>query len=238
MKFFYNHFSAMSPLGQKWMGFMINYRWSDWSAYIDGWIPKFALFFPAIGYLILFNDAVSDVFSFDYLANEEILNSGLNGENRLKFLYFSLLFLGLSNFIYRFKKPFVMRLGNNSLEYAKAGLEHFTISNYVQINERIKYDGHASLDGKYYDSEWEGFLKSSRNTDEGTELVKRDGNWEEAKKQYGNLLRSMLRDNFYFYDSKRRIWLSLCILISSIGYVLLAIPSLDIFIKVVKSLFV
>ena len=236
MKFSNTRLSIKFRLQQKWIIFKINYSWSDWITYIDGWIPKFALFFPAIGYLILFNDAISDVFSFDHLANEEILNSGLTGESRLKFLYFSLFFLGISNFLYRFKKPHVLRLGNTSLEYSKAGLEHFTLGDYVELHGRIRHHGHASLHGKYYDSEWEGFLEDCRNTGEGTANVKRDGNWEEAKKQYGNLLRSMLRDNFYYYSSKKQIWLSICIFLSSIGYILMAIPSLDIFIKVIRSI--
>jgi len=101
---------------------MINYRWSDWIRFIDGWIPKFALFFPIVGYLILFNDAASSLFTFEGLTNKAVLESGLTGEMRLKFLYFGLMFLGVSNFVYILRKPHVLRLGQNPLEYAEEGL--------------------------------------------------------------------------------------------------------------------
>lgn len=229
------HFSIWTRAKQRWMVFLINYQWSSWVQFIDGWISKFALFFPIVGYLILFNDGISDFFSFSNLADEKILESGLSGKSRLRLLYFGLLFLGISNFIYRFKRPHVLRLGNNRLEYAEAGFKYFTLGDYVGMHGSIRHNGHSSLDGKYYDSEWEGFLAASKNSGEGTEKVKRNGNWENAKKQYGSLLRSILRDTFSYYSCTKRTWLTLCIILSTIGYLLVLTPSLDIFIKVVRS---
>jgi hypothetical protein len=35
------------------------------------------------------------------------------------------------------------------------------------------------LDGKYYDSEWEEFLKAATNAGEETDNVERTGSWED-----------------------------------------------------------
>ena len=219
----------------KWQAFIYNYSWSDWVGFIDGWIPKLALSVPIAGYLILFNDKVSEALIFDIIANENTLGFGLNGVERLRFIYFGLIFLGLSNFIYRLKKPYQFKFGTNQLDYTRTCLELFTISNYITIHNTIRDEGHLTLSGKYYDSEWDSFLELARNKGEGTDEVIRNGDWESAKSKYGGLLRDMLVENFFRSNITRRIWLSICILLSSIGYVLLILPSGDMFIKVTMS---
>ena len=218
----------------KWDIFTYNYGWADWVSYIDGWIPRFSLFFPIVGYLILFNDTVSDSLVFSKLIGAEI-QWGLSGADRLRFLYFGLLFLGLSNFIYRVRRPYTFRFGTSLVEYTRTALEFFTYGDFLQMHGQIRDKGHISTDGKYYDSEWDGFSNAATNTDEGRESVKRDGNWDEAKKAYGGLLRSILRESFYRGDRQRRGWLSICLVSSTTGYLLLIVPGADLFIKVVIS---
>ncbi|ESQ09362.1 MAG TPA: hypothetical protein DIW77_05960 [Chromatiaceae bacterium] len=61
----------MNPIQYKWQRVVYNYRWSDYVGYIDDWIPKIALSVPIVGYLILFNDRVSDMLVFKDLTNEQ-----------------------------------------------------------------------------------------------------------------------------------------------------------------------
>lgn len=89
----------MRSLKGWWQTFSYNYCWSDYVAYIDGWIPKLALSVPIIGYLILFNDKISEILIFKELANEDTLSFGLSGVQRLRLIYFGLILLGVSNFI-------------------------------------------------------------------------------------------------------------------------------------------
>ncbi|HFD32895.1 MAG TPA: hypothetical protein ENJ28_09360 [Gammaproteobacteria bacterium] len=227
----------MRSLKSWWQTFTYNYGWSDYIGYIDGWIPKLALSVPIVGYLILFNDSVSDILSFKHLAKEEINNFGLEGASRLRLLYFGLIFLGVSNFIYRIKKPYIFKFGKNLIDYTKNSLYMFTLGDYINVHGTIRREGHLTLSGKYYDSEWDGFLEAAKNTGEGTEKVIRDGDWESAKSKYGGLLRDMLRENFFRNDKKGRFWLSVCLILSSIGYLFLAVPSIDLFLKVVVSTF-
>lgn len=94
-----------------------------------------------------------------------------------------------------------------------------------------------TLDGKYYDSEWDGFAEAARDPGEGTDRVERNGSWDEAQSRYGSLLRSILRETFFRGDTQRRLWLSICVVLSTVGYLLLAVPSIDLFVKVVLSSF-
>ncbi len=142
-----------------WSAFKYNYAWSDWVGYIDGWIPRFSFFFPIIGYLILFNDQTSQMIQFKQITHQSTYDWGLSAASRLRFLYYGLFFLGVSNFIYRLKKPYAFRFGKNVIEYTKSALENFTYGDFFQLHQTIRRDGHLTLAGKYYDSEWKGLRK-------------------------------------------------------------------------------
>lgn len=221
----------------RWRIFWCNFGWSDRVAYVDGWIPRFALFVPVIGYLILFNDTIGNALVFENLAGERISELGLSGQQRLRFVYFGLFALGISNFIFQLKKPYVFKFGTNRTDCTRTCLEVFTFQDFLQLHSTIRHQGHLTLDGKYYDSEWDGFVEAATNTGEGTDRVKRDGNWEEARGRYGSLLRSILAETFFRENTQRRVWLLLCVVLSTIGYALLLVPSLDLFFKVVISTF-
>ena len=227
----------MSWLEHRWDGFKYNYRWSDWVGYIDGWIPRFSLFIPIIGYLILFNDQFSEMIRFEQITHQATYDWELGAKSRLRLVYYGLFFLGISNFIFRLKKPYVFRFGQDIVSYTKTALENFTHGDFSQIHSTIRHEGHLTLDGKYYDSEWDGFSEVARNKGGGTYSVEKCGSWEEAKLQYGSLLRSMLRENFFRNDIRRRNWLTVCLLLSTVGYFLLALPSLDLFVKITISTF-
>lgn len=217
---------TLQHIESKWRVFLYNLRWSNWISYIDGWIPRFALFVPLLGYLILFNDEMSQMFSFRTITNE-IVSFGLNGSERLRFLYFGLIFLGLSNFIYRVRKPYAFRIGTNQVDYTRTALEVFDLDDFLDMHQTIR-EGHLTLKGKYYDSEWDQFWVAARGESDGSV----NGNWDSAQKAFGSLLRAILSETFFRADTSRRVWLWTCIILSTIGYLFLALPSLDLFFKV------
>lgn len=222
-----------SQLQMRWHTFAYNYQWPNYVYLFDGWIARSAMTVPIVGYLILFNDSISEHLSFNKLASEDSLRFGLSSLVRLQFIYFGLIFLGLANILYRIRRPYVMRIGVDQITYVENALKHFTVSAYIDIHGRIRHEGHTTLHGKYYDSEYDGFLdaalgKRAKNgeRDEAT------ANWTVAKQMYEGLLRSMLIENFFRSAIRRRYALSLAIALSLLGYALLLIPSGDLFIKV------
>ena len=218
--------------------FWYNFRWSDWIDYVDGWIPRFAFFVPLLGYLILFNDNVTNLIQFNKLAGTyNNLFDGINSGERLRLIYFGLIFLGISNLIYRVKKPYIFRFGTNIREYTANCLQTLSFESFQRMHFGIREDGHFTQSGKYYDSEWDNFKKAALNEGEGTTSVKTTGHWEDAKSQYGSLLRAIINEHFFKKDVARKGWLLLCVIISSIGYFLLIIPSFELFLRVVVSTF-
>lgn len=241
MNEFFHKYNWTRYLYSKWQTFEYNFGWEYYVKYINGWIPKFAFIVPILGYLILFNDEITNLLSFNELinANEVTYYDGLEGSTRLKCLYFGLISLGVSNFIYYIRKPFLFKLGTKVEDFKKTGLETCTLEDFFNMHQTIRTEGHVTPHGKYYDSQWEGFLNIARDTREGTDLVEHNdnGSWEEAKSRYGSLLRCILYDHFYRFNRKNRFSLSICILLSTLGYILLLIPSGDLFIKVCISTF-
>lgn len=216
----------------RWGIFTYNYGWSKYVILFDGWIAKCAMAVPIVGYLILFNDSISQHLSFNKLADENTLRFGLSSLARLKFIYFGLIFLGSANILYRIRRPFVLRIGTNQFDYVEKGLVHFTVSTYIDINGDIRHNGHHTLHGKYYDAEFDGFLDMALGKSGAVGRDESTANWLAAKNKYEGLLRSMLIENFFRNNIKRRVSLGICIVLSLSGYILLLIPSADLFIKV------
>lgn len=223
-------------LKSRYQTFEYNFGWSDYVWLIDGWVARCAVAVPILGYLILFNDFVTKHISFNILADENFRSFGLENALRLQLIYFGLIFLGLSNVIYRFKRPYLMKFGKNEMEYANTALSFFTYAEFLHIHQRIRDRGHRSLYGKYYDNDWDGFSNLAIGESPGRGPTN-NADWAVAKSRYESLLRSILLDEFYENIVKRRVWLCICIALSMFGFCLLMIPSIDLFIKVILVAF-
>jgi hypothetical protein len=230
--------NVIDDLRSWWDGFKYKFGWPNYVLLFDGWVARCAMTIPIIGYLIVFNDAIAQHISFDKLASESTSAFGLSASARLKLVYLGLLFVGLASLLYRWKRPWVMRLANNQIDYVDKALKHFSVGDYITCHGRIRHSDRDpyTIDGKYYDSEWEDFLEAATGSRPGASLREastRSGHWNEAKSKFEGLLRSMLNETFFceaFHT--RRGWLIFCLALAAIGYPLLAIPSLDLLMKV------
>lgn len=215
-----------------WQHFIYNYSWSDYVVLFDGWVARCAVTVPIVGYLILFNDSISEHLSFNKLAHENLISFGLSSATRLKLIYFGLILLGAANLLYRWRSPFVFKIGRNEADYVENALRRFTAYTYVTIHERIRMGGHKTLHGKYDDAEYESFLDEALGRESGDPKGESIGDWTAAKNKYENLLRSMLIENFFRNDIRKRFSLTACVVLSLLGYSFLLLPSFDLFAKV------
>ena len=227
-----------------WTTFKYNYNWSNHVHYIDGWIPKFSFFVPIISYLILFNDKAVELFELKHIANNSNYYLGLNGVQRLRFLYFGFIFLGFSNLIFSIKKPYVLSIGNNFIDYTKICLDIYTYEDYSRIHARIEREGYYTPYGESYNEnyKWDAFctdlkrhkkMPDKNNSLQDTTTVEKfTSNWEETKNKYGDVLRQLLYENFFSCNRENLCWLTTCIVFSTIGYFFIFIASFDVFIKI------
>lgn len=214
---------------------------SDYVGRLDGWIPRLSFAVPIVGYLILFNDSIAKNLTFVELTSGHSA-LGLSGGARLKFLYLGLVLLGLANIIYRWRRPYVLRQAQDLNSYIELGLRNFTILTFIDLHEKIRHSGFDAYTrhGKYYDAEWDAFLDHAIGENTGNRALGRNpksAHWVEAKAKYEGLLRSILTETFFRENTRtRRGWLVICLAIATVGYLLLAVPSLDLFLKVMAAI--
>ncbi len=228
----------LTRLKMKWHSFQYNFGWPVYVPLFDGWLARCAITVPLIGYLILFNDSVATHLQFQRLAPSTESVAGITGSTRLKLLYLGLLLVGVAAVLYRWRRPWPMRIATNQYDFIDRGLKNFSLSTYMQFHSDIRHSDRDAYTthGKYYDSEWEAFLEAASGWKKDASIkdaVAGAGHWNEAKSRYESLLRSIMIETFFREAyHRRRFSLVTCLAISAFGYLLLAIPSIDLFIKV------
>jgi len=229
--------SLKDELQFRWDSFDYNFAWPDFASYINGPAAKAAALFPVVGYLILFNDTISNHLTFEDLTDNQVLYGGLSSALRLQCLYFGLLSLGISNVIYMLRRPRVMKFGENSLDYINVGIHNFDVGFYLDAKGEIRRDGHLTMGGKFYDADFDNFMETARGNSTMDGDIVRSADWASAKNKYEHLLRGILMDYYFRRTIERRLSLTGCIAVSTAGYFLLLIPSLDLFIKVLAAIY-
>ena len=195
---------------------------------------------PVVGYLILFNDTIAARFEFEHLASGGTSVLGVSGSARLKLIYLGLIALGLANALFRWKRPYLFRLANNQVDWIREALIHCSMSDYIHFHGKIRHSDRDpyTTAGKYYDSEWEDFCDAAMGPKLSSQRHERDASkahWNEAKQKHESLLRSILSETYFRDDTTlRRPWLVTSLTVATIGYILLAIPSIDLFLKVMS----
>lgn len=208
--------------------FWYNFAWPKYMDLIDGWLPRCAIFLPLFGYLIIFNDEMVTFFQFEQITSKSVDLFFFGSVTRMRFIYFGMLLLGFSNLLYRLHRPWVMRYGKNQDTFMRNGLSNFSPEDYFRFHNEIRYKGHLTSHGKYYDSEWEDFCELAVGS-QGNENKNenRAGNWSEAKAKFEPILRNVLAETYFRSSRRNRITLCVCIAASFTGLALFLIPSLD-----------
>jgi hypothetical protein len=223
-------------LKSDWITFRYNFRWSSYVWLLDGPMSKLAIAIPLVGYLILFNDTIASSLRFNDLANENMVPLIFSYLTRLKLLYVGLVLIGIASIQYRLFRPSVSRFAVDKYDYVERGLESFVFADFAQIHAAIREHkrGHLTPHGDYPSSEWDGFQATALGKRQEWNVDYEEGvsNWAEAKSKYENLLRAMLLETHFKADTSRRKRLASCLSMSICGHLLLALPSIDLFLRV------
>lgn len=218
--------------------FWYNFQWPHYVWLLDGWTSRLSMAMPIIGYLILFNDTIATHLSFERLASGRPSILGLTSYSGLAFIYIGLTLVGAANIAYYLFRPKIMTLGTSTNEYVESGLKNFTFHTYLNFHDEIRYSGYeVTSTADYYDSEWQEFCELATGRIAGSTQPRVRQNWVEAKSKFEGLLRSILREIYVRRVTGRRFLLVICILMASIGYSALLIPSTDLFLRVISAIF-
>lgn len=228
----------------KWQVFDYNYHWQDYSFLFRGVFPRTSIAIPLVGYLIIFNDGLAQHLSFDLLINSEANYSVVTSYMRLRMTYFGLVLVGVGSTIYFLRRPHVIKTGDTFESYRAAMMERASPSLFINLHYHIREKGvdPYTREGKYYDKTFEDFYEMATGAPRGASIREAyergtQANWPEAVRRYEPMLNGMLYETYFREGRKRRVALTVCLALTFAGYMLLFIPSLDLFVRVLVATF-
>jgi hypothetical protein len=220
--------------------FSRRFRWSDYVPFLDGTAARLAYAVPLVGYLIVFNDTISDFFHFKNLTRAQSDSGFLSSNSRLHLIYYGMIFLGLANLGYRLFRPKLHQLGTDRWTFVDRAMAAYTMHDFMRLHERFKLGGTSTEYGEYSDAEWLSFWTQATGTETYKPNVTKHrggGTWNAAKSKHEGLMRSMLVEFYAQEDIKRPVVLGALLAFAFLGYALLAIPSIELFVRVTLATF-
>ncbi|MCZ4367608.1 hypothetical protein [Sulfitobacter dubius] len=223
--------SYCSNVKYRFGSFWYNFRWDDYVTLFEGPLSKAFAIVPIFAYLIIFNDALLDQFGFSELIGAEDSSYFLEDGSRLRFAYFGLIFLGLGQLLFIWRRPFVLKQAKSQSEYIAFVQSVFTPRDFIEVYGRIESHGHTTLYGNDELRQWESFKQQI------TDHTIVNYSYKAAIEKFSGLVRCLAIDHYVTYVKTRKTWLLVSLIMVLAGYALLSIPSIDLFFRVVESVF-
>jgi hypothetical protein len=191
--------------------------------------------------LILFNDGISQYLTFERLAPSKAGLALISSDSRLRFVYFGLVLLGIAELIYLLRRPHVIRLGKDFFSYKEKILSLASPRIFSEIHYKIRNSGFdpSTQGGKYYERDYEEFIEVCTGAKPGFSIKeayenRKSASWDDAVRRFEPLITGMLEEHYFNEGRKRLVSLSLAVSLALLGYLLLAIPSIELMFRVIK----
>jgi hypothetical protein len=219
-----------------------NFKWSNWSKFCNGPIVRLTILIPIFGYAVIFNDIVIQNVEFESLTSKKSGSFLFNSDIKIKITYFSFVLLAIGSAIYSLRRPHTVKFADNETDYIEKSLNNFDYDTFLSFHGSIRgagYDPYTTR-GKYYDSQWDAFINDVRSSEKTTVegYAENAPNWQNIKKKHELLLRSLLYEYYFGINVTRRRSLLWAVVCSAIGYFFIFLLSLDLFLAVIRSMFV
>ena len=115
-------------------------RWESVKGVANNDFTRVVALIPVAGYLILFNDEVAGMVSFDTLAGVRDSDQSpflLDGLTKIRLVFFGSLFVLFSFLIYRLFRPGVLETSKNDLEFSEVVRQHYSVFELARIEDRV-----------------------------------------------------------------------------------------------------
>ncbi len=142
------------------------------------------------------------------------------------------------NILYHTYKPYHLTISKNFEEYSNFARNNFALKDYEIIHSDMnKKEVLAYCD--YRRTAFEQIMKDLYNNDlafDGRKYYK-NFDWQIIINKNWNVFLGMISYQFDFEDISKKPLLSILTILSAVGYLLLLIPSADLFIKITHAAF-
>ena len=210
-------------------------RWESVKGVANNDFTRVVSLIPVAGYLILFNDEIAGMVSFDAIAGVGEVGGSpflLDGLTKLRLVFFGSLFVLCSFLTYRLFRPVVLEASKNDLEFFELVRQRYSVYELAQIEERV----HSESWIERTDAFWIvlGERRSKKPVVSGYRPDVRAQMFSKHGDYIGFLAREWWEGMMHTHRPAR-----ICSLAFGVGgYVMLAIPTLDIAQAVLRHLFI
>lgn len=161
-------------------------------------------------------------------------NSWLESDTRLRLIYFGLLSLGLANLAFYAVRPRPQRLAKNEFDYGSYAIDSFTWSEILTIKQN--YTVHSEQTDAHR-KDWGQLEGQMQNPSRGEKNNSPELSWNKNKRIFEDAIRQVLVTQYVETDSSRALWMMTILVLSTIGYLFLAIPGFEMFFRVLFATF-
>lgn len=209
-------------------------RWEAVKGVANNDFTRVVALIPIAGYLILFNDEIAGMVSFDILAGVSETDRSpflLDGLTKLRLVFFGSLFVLCSFLTYRLFRPEVLETAKNDLEFSELVRQRYSVHELAQIEERV----HSESWIERTDAFWVvlGQRRSKKPVVSGYRPDLRAHMFSTHGDYIGFLAREWWDGMMHTYRPAR-----ICSLAFGIGgYAMLTVPTLDVAQSVLRHLF-
>lgn len=213
-----------------WKGF----RWEAVKSVANNDFTRVVALIPLAGYLILFNDEIAGMVTFDALAGVGEADQSpflLEGLTKLRLVFFGSLSVLFSFLTYRVFRPAVLEASENDLQFAELVRQRFSVLELARIEEEV----HSKSWIERTDAFWVvlGQRRSKKPVVSGYRPDVRAYMFKKHGDYIGFLAREWWEGMMHTYRPARICSFAFGI----VGYAMLAIPTLDIAQAVLRELF-
>lgn len=209
-------------------------RWDSVKGVANNDFTRVVALIPFAGYLILFNDEIAGMVSFNAIAGVGEAERSpflLESLTKLRLVFFGSLFVLCSFLIYRLFRPEELEASKNDLEFSELVRQRYSVYELAQIEERV----HSELWIERTDAFWNvlGQRRSKKPVVSGFRPDVRTQMFSKHGDYIGFLAREWWEGMMHTHRPAR-----ICSLAFGVGgYAMLAIPTLDIAQAVLLHLF-
>ncbi len=199
-------------------------------------LSKIIGFVPIAGYLILFNDGLAEVMSFDRIAGvtKETQSVFLvSSVTKLRLTFFGSLFLLLANLGFRFWSPNALQATKNDLEFSDRVLSSYSFRELKQLELEVVSQTLLRTPLIAESSRYSSFFQQKNKIQRRNESLNRARFLFGLEDYMAVLAREWWAAQMHGHTKIRIV----VFVLSTIGYSMLAVPSADIAQAVLRDLF-
>ena len=210
-------------------------RWDFLENLANNQLSKVIGLVPIVGYIILFNDKIVDLATFNQFVganSAEETALWFSGLTRLRLIFFGSLLIFAANIIFKLCSPRVLTASKDDLTFSNRALESYALFEIAEIE--------AQVNSKDWHLRTPLLVEDERNASHFRADRTLAGRYREKRfllRDYNEFVRAYLREWWFGQMHEKAVARYFTLALSTLGFAFLTLPTIDITQAVIVNLF-